>query len=135
MNTINEIKIEALHAELEKEMQSIEKYQGEIENLVKKIVRYEVGKKQRDAELAEMSNKLETLKNSIPDFNKETYEKYIQYYDTENKYESLLKYYSEFDQKLEQLQEEISSKEGYIKYTEQRIQNIQDELKNLKSDT
>ena len=128
MKTINEIKIETLQNELAKATESLERYHCQLEKLVKDFVHYESSKKQRDEELIEMANEMETLKNKIPDFSQETYEAYMQYHDAKEQYERKSKFYGEIDQSTANRKEEISLWEGSINDMEKRIQNIKAEL-------
>ncbi len=134
MNTVDEIKIESLQNELTKAQESVTKYHCEIERLVKDLTHYESGTKRRNEELAEMVNKMESLKNSIPDFNQETYEAYIQYHDVKEEYKKTSKFYSEIDQRIEKMRKELSSKRDDIAYMEQQIHNIKELLIKVKSE-
>lgn len=124
-----EIEIETLTHELESDMSRIEKEKCELEKLVRECVRYETGKSRRDEELIEKEKELESFKNSIPDFNQELCGLYVKYQEMKTDYERLVDYYKGFDERIERMNKEISSKEDYINCLEKNIERVEKVLK------
>lgn len=134
MSTLNEMKIDALTSELEKAEKRQNEYHSEIENLIKELVRYETGKPQRDAGLAELKDELEAFKKTIPNFNQETCDLYERYNEMKKEYEENADFDSAIDAKVEKLKKEISSKEEAIVDTKERIKILNTAITKAKSE-
>ena len=133
MTTKNQIRIEALKNELEKEKQALEKYHSEMQALMEEFVKKEIGKQQRDEELIELKEKIEAIKNTIPDFSEKLCQLYVMYNDMKNEYEKTIKFYGEIDKRMEKQKEEISSKEDWIASKNQRIDFLMKALETAKA--
>ncbi len=134
MTTINEIKIESLTKELEQEESRLEKYHNDIFNLKQDLIKYEINNKMRNEELAEYADKIEELKNSIPDFSEDTCALYVKYDEMKSEYERMVKNYGDINKRTEQIREKIDLNQEYISYKEKRIQLLEEELQKTKSE-
>lgn len=134
MKTKEQIKIETLTAELQKEKLHLEENWAERENLLKDICKYEADKKRRNYELETMKTILDELKKSIPDFSQEIFMLYLKYNVLNEEYQKTIKFCYEIDERLQKWKEEVCSKETYIKYGNQRISQLTAAIKEAESE-
>ena len=132
--TTTQIKIDALRAEIEKRMADIEDYRSRIERAMQEMVRYQSGTEIRKNEVAQLEKDLETMKESIPDFNQETCEKYLKYYEMKTDYERLAKDYHEIDNRIARSEKDINLYEGCVKEAKMRIEYLKSELNKSQSE-
>lgn len=131
--TTTQIKIDALSAELEKKKADIEKYNHDIRKAMEENIKYKSGAEIRKNEVAELEKNLEVLKNSIPNFDSETYEKYLKYHEMKTYYERLVKDYKEIDNRIEKSAENITLYEDCIAETKMRIEYLKKALEKTKN--
>ena len=132
--TTTQIKIDALSAELEKRIASIEDYEIRIKHAMEEIVRYQSGTEIRKNEIAQLEKDLKTMKESIPDFSQETCEKYLKYYEMKTDYERFVKDYHEIDNRIERSKKDVTLYKGCIAEANMRIKYLKDALEETKSE-